>query len=251
MSGCITFVNVGRLGNNLFQCAAALAYSFENKMEFSAASTPRPGSPVYLQHLVNPRFNPSLPQIMIKEQAFCWQPLPFKESWRNHNIVLNGYWQSEKYFMHYSGRVIEAFGFKWELKPGLVSVHIRRGDYLTIKRNGMFKHPPVSKEWYERAMAKFPGLRFKFYSDDMPYCKEQWGWRTDCTFSDGADELFDLVDGSCAQHHIGSASTFSWWQCWLGRNLDKKVIFPNHWLTPGWDNLDFSDVVPKEWEKMP
>jgi len=114
----------------------------------------------------------------------------------------------------------------------------------------MFKHPPVTKEWYERAMEQFPGAEFLFFSDDIEWCKTTFGARSDCRFSEGLDEESDLEKMSGCEHHICSASTFSWWGAWLNQNVEKQVIMPAHWITSGWANLDTSDIVPPEWERL-
>jgi hypothetical protein len=184
-----------------------------------------------------------------QEQGHGYQRIPFHEEWRSGNIVLDGYWQSEKYFKDYRDLVIEKLGFAWHLEPQ-VSVHVRRGDYLTIRRAGLFKHPTVTQQWYETAMAKFPGMQFKFFSDDIPWCQQMFGNRKDCGFASGSNEVQDLVEGSWCEHNICSASTFSWWQAWLNRNPLKRVVIPTHWLTPGWANLYMGDIVPETWERL-
>lgn len=251
--GMVKPVTYGRMGNFLFQAAATMAYAWRNGMEFTLPDRTNDNkwNPIYLQHLVHPKFNSKLPCTLVKEKQFNFQVIPFKEEWRKGNIFLDGYWQSEKYFKDYRDQVLKVFGYKWELAGGSCSVHVRRGDYLTIKRGKQFKHPPVPKEWMERAMSMFPGFRFVFFSDDINWCKATFGHRSDCVFSEGQSEEQDLVLMSCCEHHICSASTFSWWGAWLNRNPNKVVIMPNHWLSPGWGGLDTSDIVPPEWRKLP
>jgi hypothetical protein len=249
----VTFHNVGRMGNFLFQAATTLAYAWEHGLEFTVPSTTRDKDdhPLYLQHLVNPKWDPLNSWVKLKEKAHTYSPITFDEYWRNKNIILDGYWQSEKYFKNYRRDVLRAFSFIWNPLYGTVSVHVRRGDYLTVKRGAMFKHPPVTKEWYERAMKKFPSYDFLFFSDDIEWCKTTFGWRSDCRFSESLDEVGDLEAMSGCEHHICSASTFSWWGAWLNQNWESRVIMPAHWITPGWNSsLDTSDIVPAEWERL-
>lgn len=249
----VTFKNVGRLGNFLFEAAATMAYAWDHGLEFTMPTEARDGKwhPVYLQHLVNPNFNSNLPTIAIEEQSMSrFNPLPFKESWRKGNIVLDGYWQNAKYFQHHRERLIKAFGYSY-ITLGIVSVHVRRGDYLTIKRGKMFKHPPVSKEWIEEQMRKFAGQgkSFMFFSDDIAWCEQEFSGRDDCDFSSGYTEEDDLVSMACCEHHICSASTFSWWAAWLNQNPEKRVIMPKHWLTPGWHADQPDPVQGMGWER--
>lgn len=241
----------GRMGNFLFQAACAMAYAWRHGLRFTLPNkTNDPvGNPIYLQHLAEP-FDDKLPHVLVTEKKFTYQHLPFQEEWRSKNIILDGYWQTEKYFKEYRAQILEAFGYAWHPQAGIVSVHVRRGDYLTIKRNGQFKHPPVPKEWIETAMTSFPGCRFRFFSDDIAWCEQEFGHRKDCTFSKGRTEEKDLVHMSWCEHHICSASTFSWWGAWLNQNPSKRIIIPKHWFSPGWGRLDTSDIVPPEWERI-
>lgn len=255
----VTFKPVGRLGNFLFEAASALAYSYEHNIECHIPTTTNDAfwNPTYLGHLANPRFNPELPQIVIKEQCFTHHYRQFNPDWDDgHNILLDGYWQTEKYFKHFRERILDAFAFPWEPLPKVVSVHVRRGDYLKIKRGGMLKHPPVTDAWYQAQMRKFPGHQFVFFSDDMEYCQRTFGHLPGVMMGvihafkqDDRPEVRDLISMSCYEHHICSASTFSWWGAWLNRNPNKRVIMPKHWITPEWSNLDCSDVVPANWER--
>jgi hypothetical protein len=255
----VTFHPVGRLGNFLFEAASALAYGWENKVRSSVPCQTNDAywNPIYFPHLVHPDFNSEWPTVIVREEGFRHQKRPFDPSWRNtHNIVLHGYWQTEKYFKHHRQRILDAFALPWTPKFKLVSVHVRRGDYLTIKKGNKFKHPPVTPQWYREQMDKFGGkFHFLFFSDDIEWCRQEfkdnslslfeWPYK-EIPIKDTRRELIDLVHMSCCSHHICSASTFSWWGMWLNQNMDKRVIFPKHWITPDWSNLDCSDVIP-EW----
>lgn len=252
MSSMVKPITYGRMGNFLFQAATALAYAWKNGIDYTLPSETKDPkwNPIYLQHLVNKNWNPRLPVVAIEENGHLYQELPFDPRWKGErNVTLNGYWQTEKYFKAYRENILEAFGFQYytHLK-GVVSVHVRRGDYLRIKRDGVFKHPTVSKEWILEQMAKFPDHRFIFFSDDIPWCIQEFG--RDHSFSEGRSETIDLEIMSSCEHHICSASTFSWWGAWLNQNPQKRVIMPKYWFHPGWDKLDTSDIVPLSWERV-
>lgn len=238
----------GRLGNFMFQISTGIGYALKHGLVFTIPNKTNNAfwNPIYLQHLVNPNWDETKGQIVINENGHQYQELPFQEEWIDKNIVLNGYWQSEKYFKEYRNELLKLFGFHWELKKGLVSVHVRRGDYLNLTH----KHPPVTKEWYEQAMNIFPNYRFKFFSDDIQWCKETFSNREDCEFSNNTNELNDLIEMSYSEHFINSASTFSWWGAWLSRNEDKKIVLPKLWFVPNWDACETKDIVPDTWIKL-
>lgn len=238
----------GRMGNFLFQVACAITYAWRHGLEFTIPNTtkdPR-NNPIYLQHLVNPRWDPALPSVQIVEQSHAFQVLPFQEAWRDKNIILDGYWQTEKYFLEFRDRLLETFAYPWEPWKGIVSFHVRRGDYLRLA----YKHPPVSLDWMHRAMALFPGYHFLFFSDDIKWCQSVFGDRKDVTFSTGKSIEEDLIRMSWCEHHICSASTFSWWGAWLNRNPQKRILMPDWWFTPGYQRINTKDIVPTHWERL-
>lgn len=237
----------GRLGNFLFQVATAIGYATKHNIQFTVPNTTHDAkwAPIYLQHLVNPGWDASLPEVKIVEKGHEFQHIPFKEEWRGKNILLDGYWQTEKYFSHCRQRIIDEFGLGWCLNKGTVSVHIRRGDYLALRN----KHPFITEEWVREQMVKFPGFRFVFFSDDIEWCKKTYADVDGVMFSEGRNEIEDIKEMSCCEHHICSASTFSWWASWLNQNPSKRIIMPKLWFMPGHGRLNVKDIVPASWER--
>jgi hypothetical protein len=250
----VTFKNQGRLGNFLFQAATAYAYALKHNQEFTVPTTTNDPywNPLYLQHLAKP-LPPNKPTVIIRERGHQFQellPLPHSIS----NIILEGYFQSEKYFKDYRKEVLKAFNLKWEPAEteNIVSVHVRRGDYLKYPH----KHPPVTVEYYKAAMEKIKELtnkdrwQFLFFSDDIQWCKDNFKgpWYS---FSDvGLSPIEDLEAISWCRHHINSSSTFAWWGAWLNQNPNKIVITPKLWFVPGHGGLDTSDIIPESWIKI-
>jgi len=236
------------MGNFLFQSAAAMGYAWRHGMDYTLPSKTNDAkwNPIHLQHLVKPNFNPALPEVKLDEKTHGYQELPWQAEWKDRNVVLNGYWQTEKYFKEFRNEVLREFGFRWESRPGVVSVHVRRTDYITLT----FKHPAVGKDWYVAAMRMFPGAQFCFFSDDIPWCQYTFGNRKDVSFSVAKNETEDLIEMSCCEHHICSASTFSWWGAWLNQNPRKRVIMPRDWFQPGYRKTNTRDIVPETWERL-
>lgn len=245
----VTFSPAGRFGNWFMECATAIAYSLRHGLEFHAPKQDGKDAfwnPTYCHHLCNTNWNPSLENIDLWESGHQYQELPFEESWRDKNITIHGYRQSEKYFKDFRNEILYLMGYPYEKREWVVAVHVRRGDYLLLPQ----KHPPVTREWYENAMAKFNGFKFIFYSDDIAWCKQEFGGRANCSFSEGHDIEFDAYDGACYEHQIISASTFGWTMAWMNRNPDKIIYIPELWFVPGWDGLDVKDIIPEEWIKL-
>ncbi len=236
----------GRMGNVLFQAANCIAYALKNNQDFSFPNKTQEyfWNPLYLQHLVNPNWVQGKEDILINENGHEWQLIEYKKEWDGLQVVLNGYWQSWKYIDDFRSEILYLFAYPYEKKDGVVGVHVRRGDYLHLTD----KHPPVTKEWYENAMKQFYGHKFIFYSDDIEWCRQNFGHRNDCDFST-RDIEGDMVDGASCEHNIISASTFGWWQAWLNRNKKKKIIIPKLWFTENY-SLGTKDIVPPDWIKL-
>lgn len=199
-----------------------------------------------------------------KPEIFTWD-----------DIYLEGYWQTEKYFAAVSDQVRVAFDVDRLLvspvgdEPAAesstlqasrekvltylrriedtqsVSLHIRRGDYLTPENQALFGGI-CTEAYYKEAMRRmreqYTGCRFFLFTNDKVWAKEQFadGRAEDVTVVDlpeGSDhEEFALM--SKCKHHILANSSFSWWASYLNKNPGKTILAPGKWLN-GWDCRDF------------
>lgn len=231
----------GRCGNQLFQVATLLATAMRNKTDYALprqSVNPRVWK-TYINHL--PRRMPMGGRIW-REPTHGYTPIPNEK-----NIILDGYFQSEKYFMDYRDEVIELLGFKWTPIKG-ISVHVRRGDYLTLQD----KHPVVTLRYLHSAIQYFMDRghkTFTFFSDDIKWCKEHF---PNFDFSEGNSEMKDIELMSCHEGHIIANSSFSWWGAWLNRNPDKIVVSPSEssWFGVNNKHLVTKDLIPDGWVQM-
>jgi len=234
----------GRAGNQMYQIAAVVALATKHKVEYTFQK-PRPESdphPIYFSHF---------PQIEIidsdrqyhNECPHGYQEIPYNGG----TLCLCGYYQSEKYFKDYRKQVIDAIGIGWMPLKGLVSIHVRRGDY---KEGTPFE--PVTMDYISRAVVIMNGkgyFKFTVFSDDILWCIENVNQNTlpgsTFEYSQGRTPLEDLKFMSCHESHIIANSTFSWWAAWLNRNPEKTVISPAYWF-----NGQNKDLLPDEWIKI-
>lgn len=246
----------GRAGNFYFQAAASIAYARRHGLEYSindVTSDPY-WNPLYLQHLVNPNYISSLSQVMVKEPHFHYAPIPFEESWRDKNIILDGYWQSENHFQEYRKEILEAFNYPWTLISDVCSIHARFGDYLTIVGKHILVNEPYLRDAMQMVINKTGITKFKVFSDNLQYFKEKFGHIYDFEYSTNKGEVDDIVEISCCHSHINSSSTFSWWGAWLGRNEDKVIITQDKWFQEGFNEgqgeLNPISIIPDSWIKI-
>lgn len=180
------------------------------------------------------------------------------------DVYLYGYWQSEKYFKDIGDIIRSEFTVKTGLEgqngemarfirsvAGSVSVHVRRGDYISNPETYKY-HGICSPEYYLSAAHKVARLsskpHFFVFSDDIPWCRTNLRLPYPTTFVDFNDDKRNYEDlrlmGLC-RHHIIANSSFSWWGAWLCENPERTVIAPARWFSD--PSIDISDLIPESW----
>lgn len=162
-------------------------------------------------------------------------------------------WQSYRYFDQYRDDIIRQFQPNFDFSPEAselrndirnddksVAIHVRRGDYIQV--NGC-----ISAEYYKQAISEMlqrvPGARFYFFSDDIPWVKENFANIENAVFVNNDKTISDLEEFfimSSANHQIIANSTYSWWAAYLNQNLSKIVYAPE---VANWKG----DFYPPEW----
>lgn len=249
----------GGLGNQMFQIAATNALALRNNdkavFNLDACYTPLQGNPSnkYRDNILSKINNSSefKGRVVYHEPKFSYDELPYTE-----NLILDGYFQSDKYFNDYKEETIELFHrpenivktvksfIQWwgiSDKP-ITSVHIRRGDYL----NNSDFHTPCDIEYYKKAIEKIGDSYFIFISDDIEWVKQNFKDKN-YVYSTLEDDIHDLVLMTECDNNIIANSSFSWWGAYLNRHKDKRVLAPKKWFGPKGPQ-DQQDVIPMDWE---
>ncbi len=142
----------------------------------------------------------------------------------------------------------------------LISIHVRRGDYLQLPH----RHPFVGKTYLKRAIARFAeksNVEFIVCSDDIVWCKkffvENRFKGVKFHFSEGNSVLEDLfLMRMCKGGHICSNSTFSWWGAYCSATHQPLTIFPSMWYGPAvhedWQGLYFNgaEIIENHYTAM-
>jgi len=180
-----------------------------------------------------------------------------------NNIYLDGWFSSEKYFADIRDVLLADFSFK--SKPSVkseqirkqiqgsesVSVHVRRGDYISNKYASKW-HGLTGLDYYNSAVKivnnKIKNPELFVFSDDPDWCKANLKFKFPTTYvshnTKGSEDLRLMV---ACKHNIITNSTFSWWGAWLNQNPDKVVVAPKKWLNDPSENTE--DVIPESWLK--
>lgn len=156
-------------------------------------------------------------------------------------LILDGYFQTPDLSIPHPdrqslfGKVADEYSYLRRDLPlnasiPLVSVHIRRGDFVSSKAaSAVFN--TVSLAYYRAAVRSFPaGVRFLVFGDDLSitseFADEICGINV---ASQGLTLQEEFILMSLCDHHIIANSTFSWWAAHLGHRDGKRVIAPRDW----------------------
>lgn len=274
----------GGLGNQMFQYALALKLMYLGR-EVKLDVTKYAEHHVHNDFELDKVFGISVPLADLKEikslgyrkanhltEFLKKTPLRKKTIYNNESYTfdrnvleldgyyLEGYWQSEKYFLDIREKILETYHFpefttarQWEYAKRIresrsVSVHIRRGDYL----NYSYLQNICTLDYYRSAMQyfreKYPqDAEFYIFTNDIPWAKEHFQEK-DCHFvtgNSGADSFRDMQLMSICGDNIIANSSFSWWGAWLNQNSEKTVIAPEKWISNAEDEI--IDVIPEKW----
>ena len=195
------------------------------------------------------------------------QKLHFDSSIKNtfHNAYFIGYWNSYKYFNDYADFIKKDFSFNLILDERnkliakkiqtavSVSLHIRRGDYITNPETKAY-HGTCDLEYYKKAVAilkeKYENLEFFVFSDDPEWVKQNF--IIDANFiivssTENSNGLQDMYLMTLCKHAIIANSTYSWWAAWLINNDNKTVIAPLKWYN---NSIDTADLFPNSWIRI-
>ncbi|MEM1282227.1 MAG: alpha-1,2-fucosyltransferase [Chlamydiota bacterium] len=251
-----------QFGNQLFQVAAVLSLAIDNDAQAVFPQLARRKDAGFPKNYKQVFFRLDVSDPPIKKKTSYVEPhyhyaqIPYKS-----NIVLYGYFQSEKYFKHNKNKILPLFAPNEEITNYLkekyghllqhnttVGVHLR--SYLVEKRGVQMNFPTYSAEYYEKAMQLFPEeTLFIVCSNNIKWAKKMLKEiPKKMVFAEGNDYLQDFYLISMCDNQIICNSSFSWWAAYMNPNPNKRVIIPPHYFRNGRFNEE--DLFPEEWEKI-
>lgn len=290
--GMVAIRLLGGLGNQMFQYAAALGlakrHNLPLRLDISAFESYKTW-PYQLECLKVPqdiytgspladRITQFLPSRIVRrllgdnafrqgvyrEPHFHFDPEVFSLS--DDEILLDGYFQSPRYFEGVEELLRERFqpispftatAAFWEEQIAAshcsVSLHVRRGDYLTSNASPV--HLALDPAYYHRAVALMQDLvgrevEFFLFSDDPDFMAKVFDGlpRAHVVRSDPSAPWEDMFLMARCNHHIIANSSYSWWGSWLNPSKNKRVIAPARWFTTGkLATCNVLDLYPDDW----
>lgn len=180
----------------------------------------------------------------------------------NSTTVLDGYFQSYKYFDDIKELLVLEFKNKEILNTenikmlslirnsNSVCMHIRRGDYVTLKEANEF-HGLCNLSYYSSAMKiideKVDKPIYFLFSDDVEWCRNNFSNNNivfvDINSTDEANLELNLMKN--CKYFIIANSSFSWWAAWLSEHKNKIVLAPKRWFASA--DISEEDRFPKDW----
>jgi hypothetical protein len=180
-------------------------------------------------------------------------------------VYLDGYWQSEKYFMDIAEIIRQEFtvkssqtGKNRELSEKIaacesVSLHVRRGDYVTNPHTNKV-HGICGLDYYYRAIEHLTKILknpfFFIFTDDPEWVHENLNFPSQAIIVNHngiTKDYEDLRLMTQCKHSIIANSSFSWWGAWLNPNRHKIIIAPQKWFAD--DSFNTKDLIPTTWVK--
>ena len=265
----------GQLGNQLFQYAMLRSVAVKNGYKLSI---PKRFDGVKMQNLVE------LSKFFIEADELAptevfsnkyidgdgeYNPAVFEQP---DGTDYQGWYQSEKYFVDIAPQIRREFRFypdidnvcntfvneiRQDAATPVISLHVRRGDYVTHHN----KFRVLGLSYYVDALdtiCKKLSLDEKpkviVFSDDIPWCRSNLKLEKAgvTVFAEQVSHWHDLCAMTKCDHHIISASSFSWWGAWLNASTSKVVVAPRPWFNSGLlvssgKPFNTKDMVPESW----
>jgi len=280
----VVFELDGRIGNQMFQYALGLIISNSRTCKFylyidkkknntnklgcfflstnSRKSTNLIGFIFRVSRLIykiSTRFNLKFNFFYYKEETYDYNLGVFN----NRFLFYSGYFQSEKYFKNKSSIIRECFKFKeTALKipfdflkkinsSNSISIHIRRGDYVTCDETNKI-HGVLDLNYYYNAIKYISkhvnNPTFFIFSDDISWVKINFKISFPYSLSENNSPETDLYLMSKCKHNIIANSSFSWWGAWLNNNIEKVVCAPQFWFKN--NRINYHNLEPNHWLKI-
>ncbi len=254
----------GRLGNQLFQIAAALSLAIDHNAEAVF--------PDYLlrnqydipinREMIFPHLNFEQPRAGVEYQYvenrdFKYSPIPYRP-----NMRILGYFQSEKFFKHNKDKILPYFEPSDKITsylqskyddllchPCTVAIHLR--GYLQESPNLKEMFPFIGQDYVEQAASLFPEhALFVIFTDQIEWAKHELkDFSRPHVFIENEMHYHDFFLMSFLKHQIICNSSFGWWAAYLNKNPDKIVVAPFPWFHPN-HHLSSEHIIPDEWIKI-
>ena len=253
---------VGGLGNQLFIIFTTINYALEHNKKYLFYNAERKRSVnfeniIYEKNIMNGfKYNEKNDQSYVK--------IPDKRK-----IILNGYFQSHKYFHERRKEIFNLIFKNIEIPKNFdefnTFIHFRIGDYKNYEC-----HPVLPIDYYIKSLTVLSEKKGEenikliyFYeledkdeiNTKIMILKNKFPKINFVSVYEINDKLSDIQQillMSTFENSIIANSTFSWWGAYLNESesKNKNIFYPEKWFSGSLSNLSTKDRFPDEWIKI-
>jgi hypothetical protein len=219
---------------------------------------------IYLKSSINP-------DRIYNESGFNYTKIPTFNISPTYGLLLNGYFQSYKYFDNYRQNILDILDYP-KYKRGVInkcpldnyiktiSLHFRIGDYSKVPKF----HTLLQLSYYQRSLKLIQSVNgdseyrvIYFYEkpdktlvgNQIKQLEQQFTKMTFLEAPCGLEDWEEMLLMSCCKDNIIANSSFSWWGAYLNDNINKIVCYPSVWFGPA-AGIDTKDLCPDSWNKI-
>ena len=275
----------GGLGNQLFQIFNVISNYIDNKCKNYILYVKNGNVRKYYWDTLfsnisqKESYITSIPE-KYTEPFFHYKKLPIF----NNDTVLEGYFQSHKYFEHNINKIKDIIGIDAKINEVLLKypeytvnktivIHHRIGDCGTVRggKEIQLYHPIHKPGYYINSFKTLISKGVDIYDYDILYfCEEENNkivnyynlkinnalkelTGKDLRYKKVSDNIPDweqLLIMTSAKHYIIANSTFSWFGAYLSLSKEPIICYPTTWFGPGYDGTITDDLFPDSWIKI-
>ena len=271
-------VNNG-LGNQIFKIFAVISYYIDNCQNYILYTNNDNGYRKYYWDTIFSNISHKVSnEITITEKYtapfFQYKQIPIF----NDDTLLEGYFQSHKYFEHNINKIRRIIGIDEKINNVLIkypeytvnktiSIHYRMGDYLTLHEF----YPIKKSKYYTDAFKTLIDKGVDIYDYDILYFCEDTANESvnvinleinnalkeltgkDLRYKKVSDNIPDweqLLIMTSSKHYIIGNSTFSWFGAYLSSSNEPVICYPETWFGHHYDGTNTDDLFPDSWIKI-
>ena len=279
----ITHLLSGGLGNQLFQIYTTISlsiklghtFSFQNKKclgNFSETIRDTYWETLFVSLLSSlDKLNGNM-VINYGENNHSYEKINVGDTDFNNLIVLNGYFQSYKYFEEHQDIISSLIGIndykrhiidncEFVSNKNSVSIHFRIGDYKNVPNH----HPMLGIEYYRKSLEFVSKtindkalIVYYFYEEEdvsqvsnmIQLLQTEFKNSRFIQISTSIPDWKQMLIMSLCEHNIIANSTFSLWAGYFNTNQHKIVCYPSLWFGKNLQHNDTNDMFPNSWTKI-
>jgi hypothetical protein len=268
----------GGLGNQIFKIFTVISYYIDNCQNYILYVNDNGYRKYYWDTFFSNISHKVLNETPIPDKYsapfFHYKEIPIF----NNDTLLDGYFQSYKYFEHNINKIRRIIGIDEKINNVLtkypeytvnktISIHYRMGDYLNLT----IYHPVKTPKYYIDAFKTLIDKGVDIYDYEILYfCEENDNKHVDnynleinntlkeltgknLRYKKVSDDIQDweqLLIMTSAKHYIIGNSTFSWLGAYLSSANESIVCYPETWFGPYYEGTITDDLFPNGWIKI-